>query len=305
MQITVPKFFGFLQDNMDACLASASKHAGRPDSSCLNPNNYQRISTIFNSFLAKYPQFDRCTALHNSKLYACTANDGTGDYLLIDTDPSRFGMEILNDQKNRVGKSGDVRRWFGHRIHCFPSVSSDKIAYNCAGNLPETDRYSYYLSETKEGVCDDNYSPNPLKGGYVASDCNNDLPLFDKFLSHATFEEISFLSRAWSFTKLVAGSTGTLYLGYKTIRELNNLGKAFTKTSGKNKKDQLLVEKDASKSKVTKHVLQNNTLIESSKKRVLAYGIATLASFIFTTTTYFTDFSGVYLTGTGQPIRFK
>jgi hypothetical protein len=74
MQITTQNFFGFIQNNMASCIANANNHGWQPDSSCLDPNNYQRISTFFHSFLTKYTQFGNCTTLDNAnKLYNCTS----------------------------------------------------------------------------------------------------------------------------------------------------------------------------------------------------------------------------------------
>lgn len=256
MQVTAGNFLKVVQNHVTECFAQK-----KPYTSCLDPNKHQRISDLFNSFSTKHSQFSNCESI--GKFYfECPANDGTGDYLSLNTSPSEFGIAVLNDKKNIIDDSGFGTRWTGYSITCSPSVlPSDEKAYECVGTLPEDKRYSYSLMEKKSGVCEENYFSKSLKEP-LTSDCKNGLSLFNKFLSNSTSEEGSLLSSGLSLAGLVVGTTATGYFGYKTFTELNHLWKSAQSEQA------------------------NAQVQENSKKRAIIYTIATLSSLIFTSIAY-------------------
>lgn len=219
MIVTAKSFLEMVQERLPACIEKTNGERG-----CIDPKHL-RIETLFTKFLENLPKFSNCTIQNdpNKFYFTCASNDGTGDQLSLDADPSSFGMRVFNDQKIIVDRPGFINRWFGYSIACYPSDSSASSAYECQGTLPSTRRYAYSLLETNKGVCTNNYSPNPFNGGYVNTQCEEDLPLFDEFLSYSRFEDVSVLSRVWSYTKLATGVFSTAYFGYHTVKELKNL----------------------------------------------------------------------------------
>lgn len=185
--------------------------------------------------------------------------------------------------------------------------SSANEAYHCLGNAEgfPTGKFSkqggntYSTFETTEGRCYEAYSPS--KDQMIKSNCKDGLPLFDQFLNQADAQEISTLSRAWSYAKLGSGITGTLYFGYKTYQEIQKIW------NGSQPKSQ--APASLQRANLRSRAIEKAKAEEQNKtamKNALIYGTLTAASLAFSAYTYYADFvSGVfYNVLTGNPSRF-
>lgn len=284
MQLSTNSFFAMVNNNLASCHEYA-KSQGYTDF-CLDPSKHENVRNFFTSFLDKHPQFGNCEPLENV-LLKCPANDGSGDYLAVFPGTTHgmqhISMQVLNDSKNHVNNNGEfLFRWSGGQIDCSSSFFNEKVSYSCQGHFPETTRYSYQLTQFRDGSCDEMYQPE-TNVGFVETSCKKGLPLFDEFLSGSTLEEVPLSTRLLSSAKLLTGVAGTLYFGYKTAVEVKKVW-------------------DASTTKPTEAADQK--ALDQSKQRALIYGVATAASLVFSVLTYTTDFAGLYKDGGGATVQF-
>lgn len=302
MKLSVDNFFRSIQDRLGPQAINSD----------LNPSKYEHIKSLFQKFLTHNDRFGDCVDLNGQSL-SCPANDGTGDYLNLQTDPTNFGMSVLNKGKNTWNDVGREISWVGADLHCVPVLLTKSngffpsyFYYHCSGELPERSNFSYSLSQHPNRCRETYYPPTdcPLNADCspISSDCKN-LHLFDQFLKQTPFQKISPLSRAWSHTKFGIGIVSTLCCAAETFQEIQKILNPPKPTS-----DNQLADKQSSSLKekaIVPIAEQNKAAIEAAKKRALIYGIATIASAIFTAYTYTTDFADIYHTNGGVAGRFS
>lgn len=207
MNITAEKFRELINNNFEECNVRSPN--------CFVPSANSNVMKLFEKFLGSRPDFSDCQLYASNNYYKCKS--GT-DVLKLSVDPSDLYTDIIRDNKEF------------DTLSCKPSRD---YGIECSARSSELMDAVYVMDENEEkGSCNYFYNFDKEKGYYFEGNCEEGLPIFDKFLNRTTFVDVS---RPWAYTKLAAGILSTLYCGYQTIKELKNLYQTPLKKSSETK----------------------------------------------------------------------